>query len=119
VKKAKTEAEIKADLRLRMNELRPAMVEHACLIQMIELIEHFRSKQRVDYDAVKKFVLMSRDPTDSIKPTDLRDQFDKDAVWANRMMKKLVADGALEKFGRGLYRRPPVKTGETRLRVAT
>src|SRR5262245_31189085 len=117
--KARSEAEIKADLQERMKELKPVLVEFGCLTQMLELIEHFKSVQRVTYDTVKSWVKANRGPTDSLRPRDLRDHFDKDDVWAGRMMKQLVTDNVLERFGRGLYRVPPVKTGEERLRVAT
>jgi hypothetical protein len=119
MRKAPSESSIKLDMQGRMTELRPALVEFACLTQMLELIEHFKASQKTTYDDVVKWVKQTRDPTDSLKSVDLRVQFDKDATWAARMMKKLVADKVLEKWGRGLYRLPPDKTGEARIKLVS
>lgn len=118
-KRAKTEVEIKHDIVLRKYELKAALVEYACLTQMLELIEHFKAAQRVTYDGAKAWVKATYGPTDMVKPAELRDNFDRDSIWSNRMLKRLVEDGVLERFGRGLYRVPPVKTGEARLSVVS
>lgn len=109
------------EIKARRISLSPAVVEYNTLGEMLELIDKVKSEQLTGtYDQVKEWVKSAYGATDVVRPRDARDHFNRaDNTWAHRTFQRLVEDGALEKYGRGLYRVPPVRTGEVRLRIAS
>lgn len=124
-------AKIQKAMHLRMDEIRPVLSEYEQLVEKMEIVEYAiseRDKLRKQikelrrpagtYNDVKAW-LASKDATDSFRPRDLSLEFGKNHAWGGSMTRRLLAEGLVEKWGRGLYRKPPVKTGEAMLRVVT
>jgi hypothetical protein len=125
-----TAVKLQKDIRERLTELEPMVAEYKVLSDQLEIIEaayakiaKLEEKLKVQkpsgtYEQVKKW-LDKKDPTDHFKKVNLVQDFDKSYTWANSMIKRLINEGKIETWGKGMYRKPPVKTGEAKLRVVT
>lgn len=72
----------------------------------------FLRSVEVSWDMVEAWFRNNYGPTDRFRVRDLALQFDKTTSWASRRTEKLLEVGLLETYGNGLYRRPPIHTGE-------
>jgi hypothetical protein len=104
-----------AELKRRMEELRPVLAEYETLQEMRSIIEaatdairkeRGKADKSVPWTKVTSWFLANYMPTDSFKSADLRIAFDKSTDWASARTKKLLEEGYLESWGNGLLRRP-------------
>jgi len=60
-----------------------------------------------------------RTPDATYRPIDLAMEFGMSPSWCRYMAKRLVDEGVFERWGKSMYRRPPIRTGAARLKVLT
>jgi hypothetical protein len=118
-------------VKSRMKELEPQVGEAKCLQEMLDIID----KAIEERDLLRKQLSEARRPAATrknvdawaqtleldyvVKPGDLAEHFGKSYTWGRNHLNRLVSTGALEKWGRGQYRRKPVRTGNARIHLVT
>lgn len=124
--------ELQADIVRRMDELRPLVREYEMLEGVQRLIEGLAEEreqliQKLNEARAPKLTLKERignwinemEDGDTFAPRDLAGDLSLSRNASTYWIEKFVEAGKLERFGRGLYRRPLVKRGEARLKVLT
>jgi hypothetical protein len=119
---SKAEKDIIASIQARMEVLKPALEEYGWQMKIMDVLEHAireRDKpRRTNQEAVKKW-FAELDPTTVLRRGDVTLALGISDFQAKRVLDKLVEEGKVEKWGRGAWRKAPVKTGEARLRTTT
>jgi hypothetical protein len=124
--------EVRRDIPLRMAELQPAVDEYARLEETMNILDRWqkdrdRLKAKIasletakptTRQRVEAFIL-DQEAGVTFRPRDMIRELELSQFTINRWLSTMVEENKLEKFGRGLYRRPLVKTGEAKLRVVT
>jgi DNA-binding MarR family transcriptional regulator len=124
--------ELQADIVKRMEELRPLVREYELLEEVQSLIEGLAEEreqlmQQLKEAQTPKLTLKERisnwvsemEDGDTFAPRDLASDLGLTRNAATYWIEKFVEAGKLERFGRGLYRRPLIRRGQARLKVLT
>lgn len=124
--------ELQADIVRRMEELRPLVREYELLEgvqrlieglaeereQLMQQLKEARTPKLTNKERVASW-LSEMEMGDTFAPRDMARDLDLSRNATTNWIEKFVEAGKLERFGRGLYRRPLVKRGEARLKVLT
>lgn len=114
----------------RMVEIGPQVGEAKCLQETLEILDRAiegRDKLLAKIAEIKPAATKANvntwaktlDPDLIVRAADLAAEFGKYDTWARNHLNRLVDAGLMEKWGKGQYRRKPVRTGEARLHVVT
>lgn len=117
-------------IKARAEELAPKVKEYQMLLEMQEITDAWLAEREA---TAKALTLRARPkPTgaevrkwiedlqhDAFSKQRLADEFGMNTAWATRTLRRMQDDEYLERFGNGLFRQPPKRTGSTRLSVVT
>jgi|tagenome__1003787_1003787.scaffolds.fasta_scaffold20138265_2 hypothetical protein len=123
-------ARLQGIVQERMVSLEPQVGEAKWLERELEILD-FAIEQR-DH-LLAELEKLRRPPTkenvnrwarmleadEEVRASDLADAFFKQESWARIHLRRLEAEGTLEKWGRGMWRLKPVRTGEATLHLVT
>ncbi len=119
------------EIRDRLGELLPLVAEYEILSAQLEIIEAANKKiakleaalERAQRPAATKANVdewaRKLDPDEIVSAADLSEHFGKYATWGRNHLTRLTDAKVLEKWGRGRWRKVPIRTGEAKLHVVS
>lgn len=111
-------------LKIRKRELQPAIEEWGWQTKMLEIVEHAikdrgkGKRKNISWKEVNEWFI-DLEPTATLKRSDIALALGVSEFQAKRIIDKLVGEGKMEKWGRGLWRKTPIRTGTATIRTTT
>lgn len=119
-----TERKLLESIGHRMTLLKPALEEWGWQNQMLEIVEHAikdrgkNKRKNISWKEVNEWFI-DLEPTATLKRSDIALALGVSEFQAKRIIDKLVGEGKMEKWGRGLWRKTPIRTGTATIHTTT
>jgi len=126
-------ARIRSQIQGRMRELEPQIGEAKCLQAPLFIVEYALDERAIMQRKIEKIKnqrpiadkknfrawLKTIEPDEVIRLSDVTTRFSASASWSRNQLKMAEIDNILEKWGRGLYRLKPIRTGTARIHLVS